>query len=181
MPDYEFGRAFVEHNRSEVHIVIPARRKIFTTGFLAIWLCGWLIGEISALAGLIIGVTEPTSVFWLIGWTIGGFCVGVTLLWLLVGKEEIHLTADKVSLTRSIRLWTRTTICKSSNISKMRCEEPLVADTLNAGFFSLRSTGQIKFSYESKTFGFGLDLNEVEARRLLALILERYPQFFNGT
>ncbi len=119
--------------------------------------------------------------FWLIGWTIAGFYVSVTLLWLLVGKEEIHLTADQVSLRRSIRLWTRTTICKSSNISKMRYEEPLVADNLNAGFFSLRSTGQIKFSYESKTFGFGLDLNEVEARRLLALILERCPQFFNGT
>ncbi|HEX7512218.1 MAG TPA: hypothetical protein VF464_02505, partial [Candidatus Methylomirabilis sp.] len=87
-------RAIIEGGPEGLEIIIPAGRNLFAVVFLGVWLVGWLVGEVTAIAGLA-GITSAGNVaadlfllVWLTFWTIGGCFAAYTWLWMLAGKER---------------------------------------------------------------------------------------------
>ena len=71
------GRATIIDNITDLQIIIPTKRNWFIIIFVGAWLGGWFMGETFAL-GLLLSTLRghPADLFvlfWLIGWTAGGF------------------------------------------------------------------------------------------------------------
>lgn len=94
-------------------------RQLGPAIFLAIWLCGWLAGEVAAIGGLVaLAVAAPWPVMliggaflllWLALWTAGGLAAGTTFLAMLGAEERLEVGRDDVVLrrmgVRRIPLW----------------------------------------------------------------------------
>ena len=81
-------RSKVNQLGDRTEIIIPSRKRIFTTIFIGLWLIAWLFGMVlvtTVLFGDYLGLNinevnnstpqQPPNaflIFWLCGWTIGG-------------------------------------------------------------------------------------------------------------
>ncbi|SMX27989.1 hypothetical protein TRP8649_02101 [Pelagimonas phthalicica] len=184
--DPSAGRSTVTGNDSELNITITARRSWFTAAFLTFWMMGWVVGEAFALLMVFGSGSLGISLFmliWLAAWTAGGLASGATLLWLLIGREIITIDHQTITVTRSIRLWKRRVDCETGMVKNLRLDSEPKRRYANKqsiqGILSSRHQGVLKFDYGVHTIGFGLDLDQAEARQILDLISERFPDLIN--
>lgn len=182
-------RFAVETTLDGTRVVIPARRNWFLVLFLGFWLCGWLLGEVTAATMLLSvftsGSGEIPSVFllvWLGGWTVGGGFALFMWLWNLMGKEVIALERGELTVTRRVGpigfpkrydlAHVRNARVGPAPIRRSRRRYP---GSSASGF-----NAAIAFDYGARTFHFGTDLDEAEAHYLLDLLHPRLPRADKG-
>ncbi len=129
----------------------------FGASFLAVWLVGWVMGEVFAAGGLVgvaasflpsslVGDWRPKSfptgmgavlsgsflLGWLSLWTVGGIAAIKELLRLLWSSDEISVAGSTLTVRSRIGLWPRTRRFERDDLRVVRLREHdqwLVAET----------------------------------------------------
>lgn len=171
-----------------VVIRIPSKRNIFIIGFLTLWLCGWLAGEVGAPIGLFTAArNDPGAVafmvVWLCLWTVGGAFTIYTWLWQIKGCEVVTVSPTALSIKREIFGYGRTRQYDPVEIRQLRVA-PLTYNPFDfrgsMAFWGVGG-GALAFDYGFKTFRFGAGVDEAEARIILQIITDRLPRVSNST
>lgn len=174
-------RATFRDDTGGFEIVIPARRNVFLTGFLSIWMVGWTFGWVSAFSELSSGRDgAPVDAFlaiWITVWTFGGAAAGVVLAWSIAGRERIRLGRGTLTISRKAFNVGPSREYDLSHVSRLR----VASDAYNPFDFgsSLRfwglGGGPLAFDYGASTVRFGASVDEGEAHELREEILRRHP------
>ena len=120
--------------------------------------------------------TNFVSIFlliWVLGWVIGGIVAMATLMWLLAGRETLILSDKTLTITRSIPVWSRQAEYTLKQIQDIRLRQRRRRRNKSLGIFN-RAEGEIIFTYDGRTVGFGMELNQTEAKALIKRIMARY-------
>lgn len=178
----EKPRSKVRDEPGGLLIEIPSRVNWFAAVFLTAWLGGWAMGEVTVLRRLLFpGDNEPFSffsLFWIIGWTVGGVVAGFSLLWMIAGKERVLLGSDALVVQRAVLGLGRKRSYDVSLISRLRVapvESPDRARKSSWSALDLAVSGGIAFDYGPRTIHFAASLDEAEARSLVETLRQRYP------
>jgi hypothetical protein len=169
------GRATVSQLGGSLNVTIPAKRNIFVSAFMCIWLCGWTAGGIAAASSLF-GWThfamhstsgEPGGktflAVWLCLWVLAECAVTGQLLWVWFGKEVLVLGRDALTLTNQIFSFQRSKRFSLPDISKLRAQ-------ISDSYFNRRNVSgpnSMAFDYGRGTINFGRGLDEGEARAII--------------
>lgn len=164
---------------------ITRRRQWQNIIFLAVWLTGWGVGTVLALAGVAQGVTagEPRpaetvmAAIMLGAWTLAW----LAFLWELFGQEEAYVDGLDLALRRGIgRLggFRRYRLDEVTNL-RLYPYQALLPQLLGRAKGEPRplpvlGEGMIAFDYRGRTYRFGEGLPEEEAERAISLLAERY-------
>ena len=173
------SRAEVTQTQHGLEIVIPAQRNWFVMLFLATWLVFWAMGELSMLAAFIGNLfladeTIPSVMVaafmgvWLAGWTYGGYMAGRTLLWQLMGKEQISLARGILRITRNYRLFRRSKHYEVAHIDNLRHETRLRQRGSVQQVYPYHDVNALHFDYGATEVTFGQDLEKLEGQQLVA-------------
>ncbi len=175
------GRAIIEDNFDSVRITIPSRKNYFIILFMCAWLCGWFLGEASAIREILSAKNKGADlfmIFWLVGWTIGGLFALKTICWQLLGKECIEVGKGVLIMKRQGDPFSKTTFYDLNLCNSFRVQN----DQINAGFGrynafrslnGINNTGTIAFDYGMKTIRFGESIDEAEGKYLLNLLSKK--------
>jgi hypothetical protein len=159
-------------------INIPSAKSWYLILFLAFWLFGWLLGEVSAIRSLAIGKMAAGKtlfvVVWLLGWTVGGCYFSYVWLWNLAGHEIVSLTPTSLTIRRNILGFGQSSEYDLPSVKNLRVAPTFGKSNANFPTLSLIG-GTIAFDYGAKTFRFGSSLDEAEASHLVELLKSRYP------
>jgi hypothetical protein len=172
------GRSRVNESIGFIEIIIPSRKNYFVIGFFCFWLCGWLVGELSALAagtGIIAG-GEPAGGFifiWLAFWTIGGLFALATVIWMIAGKEILTFEQNKLTINRKGWIFNRP---KIYHLQEIKCFS--VNSQYDSGGwlgysrrnYLLNRDGALQFDYGMKTIKMAEGIDPAEARHLLLML-----------
>ncbi len=172
-------RASIIGGPEGLEIVIPAPRNLFALVFLGTWLMAWIVGEVSALAGLGSGGRLAPDAFlalWLAFWTVGGCFAGYSWLWMLAGKERILMGASSLRVKRDSLGLGRTRAYALHRIRNLSVATgPILPSDPRAVFKAWGIIGgRIAFDYEGKTIRFGSSLEEAEARMIVDRMRARF-------
>ena len=181
-------RFTVETTLDGTQVIIPARRSWFLMAFMSLWLCGWVVGETMAVGFLREAFTSEGGLFaspfllvWLLGWTFGGGVVISVLLWNLMGREVITFEHGVMTVARRIGPIGLPKRYDLSHVRDARVAPPPRRSSRRqyrgAGWpgFGPMLAG-IAFDYGVRTFHFGADLDEAEAKYLLDVLHSRLPR-----
>jgi hypothetical protein len=182
IPPGSTRRAIIEGGPEGLEIIIPAGRNLFAVVFLGVWLVGWLVGEVTAIAGLA-GIASagntavaPFLLVWLTFWTIGGYFAAYAWLWMLVGKERILMGASMLCVKRDILGLGRRRTYELFRIRDLRVVAQ--ADMPRAPRIAFRpwgaAGGLIAFDYEGKTIRLGGAIEAAEARMIVERMKARF-------
>ena len=173
-------RFTVETTLDGMRVVIPAKRNLFVVAFMVVWLCGWAVGEVtvtgflrelfSSEGGL---VAAPFLLFWLCAWTLGGAAVIGFMLWKLVGREVITFEHGVMTVAKRIGPFSLPKRYDLAHVRDARVSPPPVTRRRGRNAFT---GGMIAFDYGARTFRFGADLDEAEAKYLLDVLHPRLPR-----
>src|ERR1700760_4628242 len=121
------GRAIIQDNITDLQITIPAKRNWPVMIFGCIWLCGWFAGEIAVL-GICVGIIgknppNPFLLFWLAGWSIGGFFVIRFVWWNIAGKEIITIGQGILSVKKKGAIFYKDKAFDLKEVKNIRVQE----------------------------------------------------------
>ena len=170
-------RATIEGGPEGLQIVIPAKRNPFAVVFLGIWLAGWLMGLLNAIARLSRDLaSDPFLVVWLAIWAVAGSVAAYAWLWMLVGKERILMGASMLNLTRDVAGFGFTRRYGLTRIRNLRVMlQPAGPRDFGAAAWAIGFTGgAITFEYEGKTVRFGGSIDAAEARVIVERMRQRH-------
>lgn len=163
-------------------ITIPSRKHWFQIPFLVVWLIFWSFGWVSAAAGLTSGL-GGASLFllgWLTLWTAGGLMAFSSLLWMLIGCEIIKISADKVIIRRQIASlgWTKAfATLELHDFRVTPASRPWYGRNRQNLQLLWHFDGPITFDYGARTYHCGDGVDEAEAKQIVKLIRQQFPQF----
>lgn len=176
-------RFVVEPIPNGVQVSIPSRRNGFVILFLCLWLCGWFMGETTALLQLFGRHAKPGPppaflALWLTGWTAGGaFCL-LTVLWQLAGREIIGV--DMGHLVHQLQIlgfrWRRE--YRGDQIRRLRAVDYTPGFNRQGSWMPPligQGVGPIAFDFGSRSVRIGQSLDEAEAPRILEMLSARLP------
>ena len=171
-------RSTMAEENGLVRVRIPARRNWFVVAFLAVWLCGWLIGEIVALRsalwprGDVHGPPAVVPWFWIAAWTAGGAFAVYNWVWSAFGREVAELDGRVLIVRREpIGLPFR----REYDLLHVRNLRVVPFDASIWSRDSMRG-GPLAFDYGAKTIRFGSGIDEAEARMILDSVRTRFPE-----
>lgn len=169
------GRAEIYESADLFQVRLKSKSSHFVMAFMMFWLCGWAYGEFKVLSILISGESGGASVFllaWLGAWTVGGVFAATQLLWIVSGYELLSLSPNALTIQRCIPFYRRSWNYDINHVTNVRASA-IVADDgtsrrkqYHPGIFSGPTQGTVKFDYGMKTPGFGLEMEEAEARKI---------------
>lgn len=177
--DPNSGRAQIYRDSELFQIRLNAKNNAFVTLFILFWLMGWAIGEITVLGILLSGATDEGGInlfliVWLGGWTIGGVWVISSLMWAVFGYELLSISRGMLSVKRVIPIYRREWNYDPQHITEVRVDPSSGMSPMRfsgrqqfSGLLSGKDQGTLKFDYGYQTFGFGQDLAEAEAKKLV--------------
>ena len=176
------NRAIIEGGPEGLEIIIPASRNLFAVVFLGVWLVGWLVGEVTAiavLAGLVSAGNAAADSFllvWLTFWTIGGCFAATTWLWMLVGKERILMGTSTLYVKWDILGLGCTRTYELFRIRDLRLAAQANVPKIPRVTFRPwgATSGLIAFDYEGKTIRLGGAIEAVEARMIVERMKARF-------
>lgn len=178
------GRYQVKDLGHELLISIPSAKNVFLTLFMGFWLVGWAVGEVSAVTALLNGSLNGSTLFlvaWLGVWTVGGAFALYGFIWQLVGKEKIVVSHEAVSISKDILGFTLPKIYASDHLKDLRVSpftpQPFVLSWYRSNNIWGIGPGIVAFDYGSRTVNFGSGLDEAEAKEIIKLITNRFPQY----
>jgi hypothetical protein len=188
-------RATITDSPEGLEIVVPAPRIWLVVAFLALWLVGWVTGEVFALHQLAGPGPPAVRLFvavWLAGWTFGGAAALGFGVWMLVGHERLRLRPDALVLQREAFGLGPKHVYALDRVRDLRALElpplpelrlspgdhaPELASTATASA-ALRLVGiggpGISFRYDGRPVRFGLALDPLEARHVVAQMRGRH-------
>ncbi len=172
-----------------VRVSIPAPRKWFAVLFLPIWLGMWSIGEIK-VAGTLAGFLRNPSlltrdpsqlflIFWFVMWTIAGAFAVATVLWLIIGREELRIDSGTLTLRAGIGPIGRTREFDLSQVRRLRVTPVPPYPYRQANFlppFFGAGQGPVTFDYGARTYRAGAGLDEAEANALVKELTANLPK-----
>ncbi len=189
-------RATITDSPEGLEVVVPAPRIWLVVAFLALWLVGWVAGEVFALRQLLGPGPPMVRLFlavWLAGWTFGGAAALGIGVWMLVGHERVRMRPDALVIQREAFGLGPTKAYALERIRDLRALDlpplpelrlapgdraPDVTTAETAGA-ALRVVGiggpGISFRYDGKPVRFGLALDPLEARQVVAQLRGRHP------
>ena len=170
------GRSLITKSGSNLQIEIPTRRNWLEMGFLFFWLLFWVVTEYSALVTLfhyddIKPGTRLIVIGWIALWTIGGLYALLALLWQLVGKEKVSVTANTLSIGKHVYQLNRTKHYQIRQIRGLQAnplptDDPIFAMNQRHNIFGFNG-GTLQFRYGKKTIKFAGSMSDSEARLVL--------------
>ncbi len=188
-------RATITDSPEGLEVIVPAPRIWIVVAFLGLWLVGWVTGEAFALRQLI-GPGPPAArlflAVWLAGWTFGGAAALGIGVWMLVGHERVRLRADALVIQREAFGLGPTRVYSLERIRDLRAmelpplpelrpapgdraPEPTTAETAGAALRIVGIGGPgIAFRYDGRPVRFGLALDPLEARHVVAQLQGRH-------
>lgn len=189
------------HTRQEVEdgirVTLPSEKNIFRLAWVGLWLLVWgsmiggivyvealLIGNATSLSGghssnvnLALSIAIVCMLSFLIALLGAGGFVGYSFLWQIVGKEIIEVNSKVMTLTRQIFGWK-----KSGEYFLEQVKDLRVQPETQSAFAPIRSfqklfgrDGLMAFDYGSKTFRFGLEIDEAEAKQIVSILQQYLP------
>jgi hypothetical protein len=154
---------------------------------LSLLLCVWALFEFITWREMISkGFQSPEPVFFLLLWTLGGAFAFVGLAWNFVGREVIRLSGKLMEVGWELGPFARSRTFEIARIRSFRYSPFLHNNSANRGkrnsssSFCLVLETSIAIDYESdqlspyETHRFGEGLSEIESRRLIKTIRQRF-------
>jgi len=164
-------RAQISDERGGLRIVIPPTRKWYPILLLSIFIAAWVYGLISIVrqghnkGG---GLPLPYAV---LAMNVGVGLVTYALFWQVLGREVIIVNGQWLKTRREIGRWGRTHEYMLAQIRDLRAaqgnEQPSFASGMSGGT-------SIAFDYGAKTYRFGRDIDEAEAKEIVKTIKNRF-------
>ncbi|MFL5739909.1 MAG: hypothetical protein ACJ75B_06805, partial [Flavisolibacter sp.] len=115
--------------------------------------------------------------FWLIGWTVGGFFALRTFLWILHGKEIITVGSNSLQIDKKGLLLFKPKEYDLREVKNIRVQEDNIGFNGIFGrrndFSAFNSGGTIRFDYGLQTVKFAGGMDEAEARFIIDKLKER--------
>lgn len=106
-----------------------------------------------------------------------GAVIIYALFWLIAGREVIEADSKVLKVSRQIFSWKRTSEYSANEVKDLRAS---VKQSVFGPMKSIRKLmgldGIIAFDYGAKTFRFGLEIEEAEAKQIIFAIKEALPQ-----
>ncbi len=167
-------------------VSIPSRKYWALILFLAVWLAAWTFSEIRILREVVCGfcgstllISEVEFFGFLAVWTLGGLFVLLSLLWQLIGKEEIQVTAESIMVSRVIGFLRTSREYASQYVRGLRISTfgPTYLIKADAWLSSHAGFGTVLFDYRTKTIRFGIAVDWDEAMQIIEEIQGRFPQY----
>ena len=183
MQNIFLGRAKILEGSETITVEIPTHKDWFAVIFLLVWLCGWLFGLVTVATSLITGYSSSVfqinifTVFWLIGWFIGGGFFAYIWVRMVFGFEISEFSKTSVSIGKKILWFEQGQSFDASNIQRLRglpVPEPTWFDQRHLWSGGAASIG---FDYGSRTIRFGRGIDEAEATQLLERVISTFPQY----
>ena len=167
------GRTIVDDNADYLTITIPGKRDLLPITWTFLWMIFWGFIGSTAVADSINATGNANRafmIFWISGWAIMGLMAVKNMIWLIWGREVIEIDQDTFSITRKNDFISREKVYDLSECKNFRIRDrDSAADnkTWFIFYYQNKDTGNIAFDYGMKTFSFGDDLHEAEARYVL--------------
>jgi hypothetical protein len=186
-------RATVSDSPEGFEVVMPAPRMWLLIVFLGLWLAGWATGEAFALRGLLTPAPLAVRGFlvvWLAFWTVGGASALSLCALMLAGHERVRLRPDVLVIQRELLGMGPTKTYTLDRVSNLRAQDlppvgsltkapgdsaPLTPEQAASAlrFLGIGGPG-ISFDYAGKPVRFGLALEAMEARQIVAQLQARH-------
>ena len=102
------------------------------------------------------------------------------VLWYLIGREEVVVGTRGIQITRRAFPLRRRRFYEAAHIADLRSRviDPDLRYNQSANvIWRSFKAGSLCFDYGRATFGFGLDLEEADAKHILSVLRERFPQY----
>ena len=171
------GRARIDHSGSNLVITIPSKKNYLLLTFLAVWLCAWLFGVVSALTSLDLSFEQAgAQVFtlvWLLLWCIGGAFAIAALLWGMAGKEVVTIGRQTLCHDKRLPIYTWRREYDITHIRSLSASGGATASVFDPSrsleFWGLTG-GSIRFDYGRSTHRFGVGLDDADAKHVVAQI-----------
>jgi hypothetical protein len=160
----------IERTPDGLTVTMNVPRMTPISVFLAVWLCGWAVGEFSALRVLIERIAHPGldllfTAAWLLAWSAGGAAAAAFLALTLKGREIVTLAPD--GLRRRIEAF---------GIGYTWCYEPPLVTDLRVMPASRGPGAFFGFEYGQRRVRFGSGLTPDDAARIVEALLEAGAQ-----
>jgi hypothetical protein len=192
------ARAVVNDSPEGLELVIPAPRIWPAVVFLALWLAGWVTGEVFALRQILSPAPVPAKVFlavWVAFWTMGGAAALSICVWMLVGHERVRLRPDALTIQREACGLGPTRVYELDRVLNLRAQPmPSLSEVAVAPSAQvpdgkravpaesvkrvMRVIGiggpGISFTYAGKPVRFGVALDPMEAQMLVTQLQARH-------
>jgi hypothetical protein len=180
------GVAKINNSLNGYQIVIPSKTNNFMLFFGPIYLATiyfvffefseeFNFKGISSLTDL-----DISSIIWTLGFTFGFIYAVIALLWSYFGKETLTIDRKEVQLEKSILGIGKKIKMKSSVAMNFRFHK-MEASQKNFDLWKIFSprTGKIHFDNGLITYGFGISIDDPEAKYLIQEIEKRIGNY-NG-
>ena len=173
------GRTLINNLPSGIELIIPSRKNLFLIFFLAFWLVGWGVGEVSAIESIINSKPETPVLFmvaWLGGWTAGGAFAISAWLYNIKGKEVVRIDRLELKHIRDYVIFKRSKEYELAHVKDLRAlASSSSMFNFNTGMeFWGFTGGNIAFDYGHNTYKFGTGLDEAEAKHIVETIKHRF-------
>jgi hypothetical protein len=193
-------RHFVENLAHSVRVTLPGKKGLFKIVWFCIWLLGWLYMTGSVIIFLAVMMGGATGLFgvyspdatsnsgfliviaclipFLIALLGMGGIVIYSLLLQIVGKEIIEANSQTLTITKQIFGWKNFKEYATEAISDLRVNTQQLSSIPPIASIQklLGQDGMIAFDYGAKTFRFGLEIDEAEAKQIIFVLRQHLPQ-----
>lgn len=106
------------------------------------------------------------------------FVLIYNIIWQVRGKEIIEIEKERVSIQHQVIWWERKNNYLVNEIKDLRVSyTPVIFHYRKVLTRFRNSKGLIAFDYGAKTYRFGRDIEEAEAKDILETITARFPQY----
>jgi hypothetical protein len=164
----------IERTPEGLTVTMDVPRMVWVSAFLALWLCGWAIGEISVILALFQRIAHPGldllfTVVWLAGWTAGGAAAAAFFALTVKGREIVTLAPD--GLRRRIEAF---------GLGYTWSYDPVLVTDLRVMPSSGGPGAFFGFEYGQRRVRFGSGLTADDAARIVEMLLEAGAQQSDG-
>lgn len=174
------SRITITDTSQGLRIVMPCRRSWLVICFLGFWICGWGVGEIMVTRQFLDGDAPPEGelflLAWLGVWTLGGVFAIYAWLWQVMGKEMLTVHGQTFKTRRDIGGFGFDKEYDLVQIRDLRVGHLGVNPLDFSSILQLWGVGGgvIAFDYGARTYRFGAELDEAEAKQIVTAIKQRY-------
>lgn len=152
-----------------LQIVIPSRKNVFRLIYYMLFMGIWGYAISFTIQFIDFEVFFP--LIWLAMWTLIGLVYLSNICWGLFGKETLILSGGKLHFKRGVWGFGLNRMLELSEVENLRIDPEYEESLFNRHFRpDYYRTGMIKFDYGSRTYLFGLALDEAEAKKIIGLI-----------
>jgi hypothetical protein len=189
-------RHTVEKSENLIRVILPSKRNVFHILWASLWLFMWGYW-VFALLYIAVGFNkameigknstppvEPGGVFtmaslffvlfFLVMLGMGAYAI-YHFLWLIAGKEVIEANSNLLRISRQTLVGKSTKEYSAADVKDLRVATQQQLFPFRGIQRLLGSDGMIVFDYGAKTFRFGVDLEEAEAKQISIALQEGLP------